>query len=109
MFKLLYYKWGNYEINKGTEYISVTKRSVVKRPIERWGMCGSEFVYFIIYSYLCIMTIIFLDIDGVLRTHKSNLENSIILNQEIPIRVNLHKEEKDFFNNFIKGTVYERL
>jgi hypothetical protein len=24
------------------------------------------------------------------------------------IRVNLHKEEKDFFNNFIKGTVYER-
>jgi len=32
------YKWGNYEINKGTKYISVTKRSVVERPI-RDGEC----------------------------------------------------------------------
>jgi hypothetical protein len=33
------------------------------------------------------MTIIFLDIDGVLRTHKSDLEHATILNQEIPTRV----------------------
>ena len=38
-------------------------------------------------SYLYRMTIIFLDIDGVLRTHKSDLEHSILLNQQIPIRV----------------------
>ena len=45
------------------------------------------------------MTIIFLDIDGVLRTHKSDLENSIILNQEIPIRVYDRRFDSKSVNN----------
>ena len=45
------------------------------------------------------MTIIFLDIDGVLRTHKSDLEKSIILNQEIPIRVYDRRFDSKSVNN----------
>ena len=41
---------GNYEMNKGTKYISETERSVVERPTEGGG-CVSEFVYFIISIY----------------------------------------------------------
>lgn len=45
------------------------------------------------------MTIIFLDIDGVLRTHKSDLEHATILNQEIPIRVYDRKFDPKAVNN----------
>ena len=49
----------------------------------------SKFWIFIIISYIrnIFETIIFLDIDGVLRTHKSDLEWSLKLNTPIPERV----------------------
>jgi hypothetical protein len=52
------------------------------------------------------MTIIFLDIDGVLRTHKSDLENSILLNQEIPIRVYDRKFDSKAVSNINYITHY---
>ena len=45
------------------------------------------------------MTIIFLDIDGVLRTHKSDLEHATILNKEIPTRVFDRRFDSKSVNN----------
>ena len=45
------------------------------------------------------MTIIFLDIDGVLRTHKSDLEHSIISGKNIPTKVFDRKFDSKSVNN----------